>query len=214
MTRRKGRPDEMIRFVLGPGDVVVPDLRRKLPGRGVWVSAKASAVAEAARRQLFSRGFRRKATASPSLGEEVDALLARDALQFLSLANKAGQATSGFGKVAEAVEDGTALGVLHARDGAADGARKLGQVLRRSARDEKVRSPLELFLSGELDLALGRSNVIHAAVLTGSAGAACLDRLRRLEAFRAGASREGAAPDGAPEERPHMEPEDQIGGSA
>ena len=32
--------DEMIRFVVGPDRAVVPDLKRKLPGRGVWVTAR------------------------------------------------------------------------------------------------------------------------------------------------------------------------------
>ncbi|WP_395667253.1 RNA-binding protein [Methylocella sp.] len=201
VTRRKGPPEAMIRFVAGPGDVVAPDLRRKLPGRGVWVMANGALVAEAARRGAFSRGFRRKVAASPDLAAEVDALLERDCLQSLSLANKAGLVVAGFGKAAEAIASGAAAGVVHAKDGAADGARKLGQALRREARrsgdeegapasgGENVAPIIELFTSGQLDLSLGRTNVIHAVVLAGPAGRGFVERCRRLEAYRVEACR-------------------------
>ncbi|MGH6842639.1 MAG: DUF448 domain-containing protein, partial [Methylocella sp.] len=75
VTRAKGLPEDMIRFVAGPGAIVVPDIGRKLPGRGVWVKARASFVAEAVKRQAFSRGLRTKVVASDNLAAEVEALL-------------------------------------------------------------------------------------------------------------------------------------------
>ncbi len=45
-----------------------PTFARKLPGRGVWVTARADRVAEAVKRQAFSRGFKTKAVASESFG--------------------------------------------------------------------------------------------------------------------------------------------------
>ena len=36
VTRTVKAPDDLIRFVAGPDGMLVPDLRRKLPGRGVW----------------------------------------------------------------------------------------------------------------------------------------------------------------------------------
>jgi len=83
----------MIRFVMGPGAIVVPDIGRKLPGRGVWVTARADRVAEAVKRQAFSRGFKTKAVASESLAAEIEALLTKDCLQALSMANKAGSSS-------------------------------------------------------------------------------------------------------------------------
>src|ERR1700710_3313662 len=63
---RAVRPiDELIRFVVSPQGEVVADLKRKLPGRGLWVSASRQAVAEAVRRNQFSRGFRRDVRAAP-----------------------------------------------------------------------------------------------------------------------------------------------------
>ena len=84
----------MIRFVLGPGETVVPDIRRKLPGRGVWVTASAARVEEAVKRQAFARGFKKKVGAPENLAAEVEALLTQDCLQALSIANKAGQVVS------------------------------------------------------------------------------------------------------------------------
>ncbi len=184
VTRAKGSPQDMIRFVVGPGDVVVPDIRQKLPGRGVWVMAGGPRVAEAVRKQAFARGFKKKVVAPPDLAAEVESLLTRDCLQSLSLANKAGQVVAGFGKAEEAIAGGAVAGLVHASDAGADGVRKLGQALRRRLGETAVRPRIELFRSDQLDLALGRSNVIHAALLPGSASAAFLARCRKLAMYR------------------------------
>lgn len=192
VTRAKAAPEAMIRFVLGPGEVVVPDIRRKLPGRGVWVSASAARVAEAVRKHAFARGFKTKAAASENLAAEVDALLAKDCLQALSIANKAGLVTAGFGKVEAAIGDGALAGLIHAADASADGVRKLGQSLRRRFGEGIDRPRIDLFPSAELDLALGRANVIHAALLPGAASEAFLRRCFRLAMYRAGAPAAGS----------------------
>lgn len=184
VTRTKGSPRDMIRFVVGPGDVVVPDIRQKLPGRGVWVTASAFRVAEAVKRQAFARGFKKKVLASKDLAAEIEALLTQDCLQGLSIANKAGQVVAGFGKVEEAIAGGSIAGLIDAADGGADGARKLGQSLRRRFGEGAVRPRISLFRSDQLDLALGRANVIHAALLSGSASEALLTRCRRLAMYR------------------------------
>ena len=186
VTRAKGLPDDMIRFVVGPGATVVPDIKRKLPGRGVWVTARAGHVAEAVKRQAFSRGFKRNVVASEGLAAEIEALLTRDCLQALSLASKAGQVVSGFAKVEEAIASGAIAGLVHAADCGADGMRKLGQSLRRCYGDERARPRVELFRSGQLDLALGRANVIHAALIEGPASEGFLERCRKLTLYRSG----------------------------
>ncbi|MGH6801161.1 MAG: RNA-binding protein, partial [Methylocella sp.] len=169
VTRAKGLPQDMIRFVAGPGAIVVPDIRRKLPGRGVWVTARACDVAEAVKRQAFARGLKTKVVASENLAAEIEALLTKDCLQALSLASKAGQVVNGFAKVEEAIAAGAIAGLVHAADCGADGMRKLGQCLRRRYGDERARPRVELFASGQLGLALGRANVIHAALIGGPA---------------------------------------------
>ncbi len=182
VTRRGGSPETLIRFVLGPDDQVVPDLKRKLPGRGVWVSASAKTLAEAIKKGAFARGFKRPASCAPTLVDDLDRLLERDALQSLSLANKAGAVTSGFAKVEAAVTaDGWRV-LVHAADAAKDGRRKLGQVLARAAGESG--DQVNLFDSAQLGLALGRPHVIHAALAPGSATAAFLTRCRKLAQFR------------------------------
>ncbi|MGH6823746.1 MAG: RNA-binding protein [Methylocella sp.] len=186
VTRAKGLPEDMIRFVVGPGAIVVPDIKRKLPGRGVWVTARAGHVAEAVKRHAFSRGFKAKVVASESLPADIEALLTKDCLQALSLASKAGQVVSGFVKVEEAIGSGAIAGLVHAADCGADGMRKLGQSLRRRYGDERARPRVELFASGQLDLALGRANVIHAALMAGPASEGFLQRCRKLTLYRSG----------------------------
>jgi uncharacterized protein len=194
VTRAKGLPEDMIRFVIGPGGVVVPDIRRKLPGRGVWVTARAGHVAEAVKLQAFSRSFKTKVVASESLAAEVEALLTKDCLQALSLAGKAGQVVRGFAKVEDAIASDAIAGLVHAEGCGVDGMRKLGQSLRRRYGDERARPRVELFGSGQLDLALGRANVIHAALIEGPASEGFLERCRKLTVYRSG-SPGAASPD-------------------
>ena len=189
VTRVSGPPEGMIRFVRGPEGSVVPDLRRKLPGRGVWVTASAETVAAAVKKGAFTRGFKQPATPAPSLVHDLDVLLERDALQALSLANKAGAVTSGSTRVEAAITNEGWTVLVHATDAARDGRRKLDQVLARmtAARGE----PVILFDSAQLGLALGRPHVIHAALATGPATDAFLARCRKLSLFR-GAALTGA----------------------
>lgn len=199
VTRTKGLPEDIIRFVMGPGAIVVPDIGRKLPGRGVWVTARADRVAEAVKRQAFSRGFKTKVVASESLAAEIEALLTKDCLQALSMANKAGLVITGFAKVEQAIASRTVVGLIHAADCGADGMRKLGQDLRRCYGGDQATPRVKLFPSGQLDLALGRTNVIHAALIEGSAAEGFLGRCRKLALYRSGspalASPDRASPD-------------------
>jgi len=188
VTRTKGLPEDMIRFVMGPGAIVVPDIGRKLPGRGVWVTARADRVAEAVKRQAFSRGFKTKVVASESLAAEIEALLTKDCLQALSMANKAGLVITGFAKVEQAIASRTVAGLIHAADCGADGMRKLGQDLRRCYGSDQATPRVKLFSSDQLDLALGRTNVIHAAVIQGGAAANFLAGASRVERYRKGST--------------------------
>ena len=187
VTGTKDVPDAMLRFALSPDGSVVPDIRRKLPGRGVWTQLSFDTVSRAAAKQAFSRAFRAKAEAPAALAETVGALLERDALQSLSIANKAGLVVAGAFKVDSAIEAGGVVALIQASDGAADGAAKRVQALRAKLGPEAnaiVR--VDLFKSGELDLALGRANVIHAALKHGAASSAFLARADRLRRYRGG----------------------------
>ena len=193
---REVRPvDELIRFVVSPSGEVVADLKRKLPGRGLWISASHAAVAEAVRRHQFSRGFKRDVRAAPTLAEDTGHLLVRSALDALAMVAKAGQAVSGFAKVEEALVRRQAVALLHASDGAADGIRKLDAIVKKTAADsaESREIPvISTLSSAELDLALGRSNVIHAALLAGPASRTFLSRSQTLVRYRDGGQRQGS----------------------
>jgi predicted RNA-binding protein YlxR (DUF448 family) len=184
---REVRPlDELIRFVVGPTGEVVPDVKRKLPGRGLWISASRQRVAEAVRRHQFSRGFKRDVRVAPSLPADTEALLVRSATEALAMAAKAGQVVSGFAKVEGALQREIAA-LIHASDGAADGIRKLDAILRQRGgkRGESPEIPtVNVLTSAELDLALGRSNVIHAALLAGPASKTFLSRCQMLVQYR------------------------------
>ncbi len=194
VTRRRNPPEAMIRFVRAPDGVITPDIRARLPGRGVWVTARADLVAEAARKHMFARSLKTEVKISPALVDEVERLLESDCLQMLSIANKAGLVTVGFNKVSGALEKGGVAALIEAKDGGEDGKRKLAQVARRAAGAEGAAPKIvDLFTSAQLDLALGRTNVIHAALATGGPVTAFLARCRRLAAYR------GEIPIDAPE---------------
>jgi predicted RNA-binding protein YlxR (DUF448 family) len=183
VTRQTHVPEDLIRFVLGPDNAVVADLKRKLPGRGVWVGLSKKLVAQAVKKQVFSRGLKEKAFAAADLPDLIERLLARDALQALSIANKAGLVTTGFAKVESTIASGAICAVIHARDGAPDGKRKLGQALRRQFGPEG-RPEIGAFAIDELDSALGRGNVVHAALGLGPAAKVFLASARRFAVYR------------------------------
>jgi predicted RNA-binding protein YlxR (DUF448 family) len=182
---------ELIRFVVSPQGEVIADLKRKLPGRGLWVSASRQAVAEAVRRNQFSKGFKRDVRATATLAADTEALMVRGVIEALAMTAKAGQVVSGFSKVEGALQQGqgqnSVSALIHASDGAPDGIRKLDAILRQNAgnRDESREFPVVTALTSEqLDLALGRSNVIHAAVLAGPASKTFLSRSQILVRYR------------------------------
>lgn len=185
---REVRPvDELIRFVLSPQGEVVPDLKRKLPGRGLWIAASRARVAEAVRRNQFSRGFKADVRAARTLPADTENLLVRSAVEALAMAAKAGQVVSGFAKVEEALGGGLATALIHASDGAADGIRKLDAKVRQRGGNHGESPPFPVvtaLTSAELDLALGRANVIHAALLAGPAGKTFLSRSQILVRYR------------------------------
>ena len=185
---REVRPiDELIRFVVAPTGEVIPDLKRKLPGRGLWVSASRKAVAEAVRRHHFKRGFKRDVRVAPTLPTDTEVLLVRSVTEALAMAAKAGQVVAGFGKVEDALSRRETAALIHAADGAADGIRKLDAIVRQRGGNhgESTEIPIvNVLTSDELDLALGRSNVIHAALLAGPASKTFLSRCQILVRYR------------------------------
>ena len=171
----------LIRFVAGPDGQVVPDLARKLPGRGLWVAADRASVETAAKKGLFARAAKAKVTAPADLADQVEILLRRRLLSGLGLARRAGDLTSGFEKVAAAIEAGRAAWLIEASDGAADGRQKLWGKTRKQSPPTPI---FGLFTAEELGLALGGENVIHTAFLAGRSADRWTSDVLRLSGFR------------------------------
>ena len=184
VTRQVRPVAELLRFVVGPDGAAVPDLKQKLPGRGVWVTATQGALGDAIRRKALARGFKREVRLPDDLLLLTEGLLEQAALDALAIAGKAGLVVSGFARVETVLRNGEAVALLQARDGSPEGLKKLEAVLRRAG--SSPISVIRSLTSAQLDLALGRPNVIHAALLAGRASDTFLARIRRLERFRTG----------------------------
>lgn len=177
VTRKVADEAELIRFVRAPDGAVAIDLNRKLPGRGVWVGLNRARVQEAVRRKAFARGFGETVETPAELPDLVGAQLRKAALGYISLAKKAGEVAAGNVKVEAMLLGGRARLLLHACEAAENGRRKLDQVAGSGV------AAINIFASNELDLALGRANVIHAAVAKGGLAEKLLLAVRRLEAY-------------------------------
>jgi uncharacterized protein len=188
-TRQIKPKDELLRFVAGPDHEIVPDLAGKLPGRGLWVSADRAALEMALQKNLFAKAAKAPLRASAALVEEVTALLRRRCLELIGLARGAGQVVAGYEKVDSWLERGQVAVLLEARDGAADGKRRLAAkaggayIGKASAKPpgQKRIVVIDLFTATELASALGREHVVHAALSEGGLAHALMIDAARLD---------------------------------
>lgn len=182
VTRQAGPAGAMIRFVASPDGVVVPDLRERLPGRGAWVTAERARVATAVKQRRLQKALGVEGPVSPDLPDEVERLMLSAAAGALSMARKAGEAVAGFARVEEALTGARAIALIHAPRAGEDGQAKLAAAARRTGGSEIA--VLRCFGPAQLDLAFGRTNVIHAALLAGPAGDNALQRARAVARYR------------------------------
>jgi predicted RNA-binding protein YlxR (DUF448 family) len=187
---------QMIRFVVGPAGEAVPDIKRKLPGRGIWIDATRTAIEDSVKRNVFARGFKRDVKAAKDLAAQTDRLLEAAALDALAIAGKAGLVVGGFAKVEAALGRDGVQALIHASDAAIDGKRKLTGALHRN-RAEKPQeiAVVDIFTGMQLDLALNRPNVVHAALLAGPGSETFLARAARLARYRTGNSPDAVSAD-------------------
>ncbi|AUH64703.1 RNA-binding protein [Paracoccus zhejiangensis] len=166
----------LVRFVLGPDNMVVPDLAEKLPGRGVWVVADRAAIDKAATKGLFARGFKAPVTTPEGLGALVEAGMAQRVVDLVSLARKAGRAVAGFEKVKSWLAAGQAKVLLQASDGSDRGKGKLWT-------PEGGRW-FGCLTAAELGLSFGRDHVIHGALAPGGLTDSVINDAGRLTGLR------------------------------
>jgi uncharacterized protein len=181
VTGESGSEEALIRFVAGPDREVVPDLARKLPGRGIWVRADRASVETASKKGLFARSAKAPLKAAPDLADLVDRLLAKRCLEQLGLARREGVLISGFEKATAALKSGKVGWLIEACDGAPDGRRKLLSLAARSSNPPEV---CGAFSSEELGLATGQENVIHTVLLAGRRAERWTEEVHKLAGFR------------------------------
>lgn len=189
VTRERYPKEVMIRFVVAPDGTLAPDLQAKLPGRGAWVIADGAAIEKAIEKHMFDRALDVPVSVPKELCGRIGALLAKRCLELMGQALGAGQMLLGSGAVGAAARAGEVAVVVEATDGASDGRRKIlgalkaGGLLGQELNHGKA-TVIGCFTSEELSLALGRENVIHAALPDGGFASRLVAEARRLEGFR------------------------------
>ncbi len=172
----------LLRFVADPQSRVVVDVEAKLPGRGLWVKSDRDDVARAVAKRLFSRSAKRALHADKYLPAECEARLSAHMLSMLGLARRAGELLLGFDKIEKALRSGEppAL-IVEASDGAFEGTRKLQNAALAGGVSPFV---VGCFSGSELSLALGRANVVHAALKSGRMAERLIFDAGRIAGFR------------------------------
>jgi predicted RNA-binding protein YlxR (DUF448 family) len=169
--------NELIRFVVGPDGIVVPDLEAKLPGRGLWLSAQRDVVNTANAKRLFAKAARSKVKVPAGLADWLEALLVARCISLLGMARRSGSVVSGYEKVRSYLQGGKGSIILVARDGAIGGRRKVRNLAPRLMQFDQ----LEAF---ELAQALGKETIVHVAVSQGPIADRLVIEFGRLDGFR------------------------------
>ncbi len=169
--------ERLVRFVVGPGDVLVPDVVGRLPGRGLWLSAERAMIETATSKRMFAKAARRNVSVAADLADVVAELLKRRCLNQLGLARRAGLVAAGAEKVRAQINTGRTAALFEAADGSPQERRKFVALV--------PHVPLvDLFTSAELGAALGRDVAVHVALLPGRLTTALLEDAARYSGVR------------------------------
>ncbi len=172
VTRDVGPREAMLRFVIGPDSAVVPDLAAKLPGRGMWLSARGDVLERAVARGAFAKAARCAVHVPPDLRLRIEDGLRRRVRDQIGLARRAGQAVAGWAAVKEWLLAGRVGLLVEAADGSlAERDRLLGR------RDVPVVTPLP---AAELGAVFGRDQAVHVAVAPGRLAGSIATEAQRL----------------------------------
>ena len=158
----------MVRFVLSPDRTVTPDLGARLPGRGIWLSARADVLSTACTKGAFARASRGAVTIPPALLSDLITLLEGRIADHIGLARRAGQAVCGFQKAREwlggQAPGGRVALVIQARDGSRDERARFMRSGDAGGPAIPVVAPLS---AARLGMVFGRDHVVHVAVAGG-----------------------------------------------
>jgi predicted RNA-binding protein YlxR (DUF448 family) len=175
---------EMVRFVVGPDDEIVTDVAGRLPGRGLWLSAKRDMIETAAAKRLFSKAAHRPVRVPDQLAETVSELLKRRCLATLGLARRAGLTTVG----ADQVRTKAAAGKIAVLIEASDGSQGERDKMIAAARGATV---VDAFDRRALGAAVGRDEAVHIGLAGGGLTTAFLADVARYDGVRAKDQRSG-----------------------
>lgn len=177
VTRERLPKTAMVRLALGPEGVLVPDIEGRLPGRGLWITARRDIVDRAVTKRLLARAAGAEIAVPSDLADRIDTLLTRRCLDLIGLARRAGEAVAGFEKVKAALERGDLALVLQARDGSPEQRAKL--------KPASAAIPVVTLFSGaELAGIFGRDTAVHVAVRRNAFANRLADECARLAGFR------------------------------
>ncbi|MGD1880523.1 MAG: RNA-binding protein [Kiloniellaceae bacterium] len=177
---------QLLRFVVAPDGLLVPDLAERLPGRGLWLQARQDMMAKACARNLFAKAAKRQVRVPEDLAQQVEKLALRRCLDLLGLARRAGSGGAGFEKVKAAVRAGNVGALVQAADAADDGRHKI-QALARAvgSRAEGSQVPVLQFCSAaELGAAVGREAAVHVGIAPGRFAEGLVREVQRLAGLR------------------------------
>jgi predicted RNA-binding protein YlxR (DUF448 family) len=195
VTRQALEKDQLIRFVLGPDNAIVPDLLENLPGRGYWVTASRKVLAEAVKKNAFAKAMQASVKPAPDLVDRIADMIDRQIIDLLGLARRSGGLVTGFEKVDVALRTGKAVLLIQASDAGADGRAKLA---RHTLPEVEIWAPLT---AEQLGRAIGRDHAVHVAVAPGGLATRLKAVLRRQQ----GLSDDGVAGAGHAPAQPRTE---------
>ena len=167
---------QLLRFVLTPDRQIVPDLYKKLPGKGVYVSNSYRILAQAISKNAFSKVLKKNVKVNAELLQIVENVLHKNALNAISLAKKAGNVVIGMDKVLEALKADKVKFILEASDAGEDGQKKLN-------RYTEQMTVYRLFSVEELDKALDKVNTVYLAFLKQEMSKMIQDNFEKLSEF-------------------------------
>lgn len=174
----------MLRFVVSPDNMVTPDIKAKLPGRGAWVTAEKTSIEQVITKGLFNKAFKHKVKIIDDMPDLISDLLKKDVFDVLSICRKTGDLQMGHLKAEESIVSGRTRIYVVANDAGKDTRKKLTAKLRTIvAKKGKKCYIIDHFSSAELVKCLGQEKVIHVAIKSGPMAMTLLAKIEKWDRY-------------------------------
>lgn len=166
----------LIRFVVAPSGELVPDLKERLPGRGMWVSADRDALGRAVKKKLFAKAAGAAVAVPANLVEMTEQLLVKRCQDIIGLARRSDRLIVGYDRVLESL--------VHDRIGVVVIAEDAGTGRQSVAEAAGTRPMVGALRVAELGEAAGKGKVAFMVLLHGGLAASLVRENERLSGFR------------------------------